>query len=227
MINNKTVLAIITARCGSKRIPNKNIRDIAGKPLIAWTIEEAKKSKFIDRLILSSENENIIQIAKQWDCEVPFVRPEELSADGVSAIRPVLHAVNTLSEKYDYVVLLQPTSPLKVVKDIDGCIRECVRSYSPSCISVNKIDKRYYYMVRITNDSIKDENIKDIRRHNISEMYILNGAVYVSETICLLENRDFISEKTVTYQMPIERSIDIDDEYEFIIAECLLNRQSF
>ena len=130
MLNGKTILAIIPARGGSKGIPRKNIKPLAGKPLIAWTIEEAKKSKYIDRLILSSEDEEIIRIAKKWGCEVPFVRPKEFAEDETSGIEPILHAIETLSEKYDYVCLLQPTSPLRTVNDIDGCIKKCIdRSY--------------------------------------------------------------------------------------------------
>nr|HPK54819.1 acylneuraminate cytidylyltransferase family protein [Smithellaceae bacterium] len=117
MIQGKTVLAIIPARGGSKGIPRKNITNLAGKPLIAWTIEEAKKSKYIDRLILSSEDNEIIQVAKEWGCEVPFIRPRELAEDDTLGIEPVLHALNTIKKKYDYVVLLQPTSPLRSVDD--------------------------------------------------------------------------------------------------------------
>lgn len=115
------ILAIIPARGGSKGVPRKNIRDLAGKPLIAWTIEEAKKSKYITRLILSSEDEEIIEAAKKYGCEVPFVRPIELAQDNTPGIEPVLHAIEKCPG-YDYVLLLQPTSPLRTVEDIDGCI---------------------------------------------------------------------------------------------------------
>ncbi|MEH2097772.1 acylneuraminate cytidylyltransferase family protein, partial [Nostoc sp.] len=121
MIHGKKVLAIIPARGGSKAVPRKNIREIGGKPLIAWTIEEAKKSQYIDRLILSSEDDEIISIAQKWGCEIAFKRPVELAQDDTPGIAPVLHALNQLPI-YDYVVLLQPTSPLRQVIDIDGCI---------------------------------------------------------------------------------------------------------
>ncbi len=113
MIAGKTVLAIIPARGGSKGVPRKNIRLLAGKPLIVWTIDEAKKSKYIDRFILSSEDDEIIKIAREYGCEVPFKRPIELAQDDTPGIEPVIHAINTLEDKYDYVVLLQPTSPLR------------------------------------------------------------------------------------------------------------------
>lgn len=117
-----TFLAIIPARGGSKGVPRKNIRNLAGKPLIAWTIEEAKKSKYINRVILSSDDNEIIEIAKNYNCEVPFVRPKNIAEDNTPGIDPVLHAIKQCPG-YDYVVLLQPTSPLRTVEDIDGCIR--------------------------------------------------------------------------------------------------------
>jgi CMP-N,N'-diacetyllegionaminic acid synthase len=120
MFEGKTILAIVPARGGSKGVPRKNIRLLAGKPLIAWTIDEAKKSRYIDRLILSSEDDEIIEVAREFGCEIPFKRPDELAQDDTPGIESVIHAINTLEEKYDFVVLLQPTSPLRTVEDIDG-----------------------------------------------------------------------------------------------------------
>ena len=136
MINEKTVLAIITARGGSKRVSRKNIRDLAGKPLFAWTVEEAKKSKYIDRLVLSSDDAETIELARQWGCDVPFVRPAEFSMDDTPGIEPILHALEALPECYDFVVLLQPTSPLRGVDDVDRCLEICIESNSPSCVSL-------------------------------------------------------------------------------------------
>src|SRR3989339_1333873 len=109
MYENKRILALIPARGGSKGIPRKNIVSLAGKPLIAWTIEAARKSKFIDRTILSSDDDEIIALARRWGCEVPFVRPARLAQDTVAAGGPVLHALETIAEEFDYLVLLQPT----------------------------------------------------------------------------------------------------------------------
>lgn len=116
-----TFLAVIPARGGSKGIPRKNIREIAGKPLIAWSIEEAKKSKYITKLILSSDDKEIIDVAKQYGCEAPFVRPKALAADETPGVDPILHAIEQCPG-YDYVVVLQPTSPLRTVENIDGAI---------------------------------------------------------------------------------------------------------
>jgi N-acylneuraminate cytidylyltransferase len=135
MINGLKVLAIIPARGGSKGLLGKNIRPLGEKPLLAWTIETARQSRYIDRLVLSSEDAEIIRIARAWDCEVPFVRPAELSRDETPGILPILHALARLPG-YDLVVKLQPTSPLRSADDIDACIERCSRSDVPACVSV-------------------------------------------------------------------------------------------
>ncbi len=227
MIFGKSVLAIIPARGGSKGLPRKNIRIAAGKPLIAWSILEAQKSKYIDRLILSSEDEEIISIARQWKCDVPFIRPAELATDHISGIEPVLHAIGSLEEKYDYVVLLQPTSPLRIAEDIDGCIQRCVLKDSPVCVTVTEPDKSPYWMFSIEDNSermvpfIKQKNIV-LLRQNLKKLYALNGSVYVARIDWLLKIKKFITDETIAYVMPKERSIDIDTELDFTFCEFLL-----
>lgn len=228
MIANKTVLAIIPARGGSKGILRKNIRELGGKPLIAWTIEEAKKSKYIDRLILSSENTEIIQVAKEWGCEVPFIRPDELAQDDTPGIKPVLHAIETLKEKYDYVVLLQPTSPLRKVEDIDGCIELCVLKSAKSCVSVTEPDKSPYWMYLLDEKDRLHPIIETLenfdRRQDLPKVYALNGALYVANCAWLLNTGNLISAETIAYKMPRERSVDIDSDTDFRFAEFLMNR---
>lgn len=217
MINNHTILGIIPARGGSKGVPRKNIRNIAGKPLISWTIEEAKKSKYIDRLILSSEDEEIISVAKTWGCEVPFIRPLELARDDTPGIEPVLHALKMCSG-YDYVVLLQPTSPLRSNIDIDKCIELCIENNANSSVSVNEPDKSPYWMYNLDADGrmhqLIDTELSYTRRQELPKTYVLNGAVYVARAKWLLENKTFITEKTIAYIMPKERSLDIDTELD-------------
>src|SRR5262245_25182815 len=125
MIDAKRVLGLITARGGSKGVPRKNVRPLGGKPLLAWTIEAARNAPVIDRLILSSDDAEIIEVARAWGCEVPFVRPPELATDTADSVEVVRHALSTLGEDYDYVVLLQPTSPLRTGEDIENCVRLC------------------------------------------------------------------------------------------------------
>jgi len=227
--NDKKILAVITARGGSKRLLRKNIRLLSGKPLIAWTIEEGKKSKYIDSLILSSEDEEIIDIAKKWRCEVPFVRNLELSKDNVPAAEPVLHALDMLKHKqYDYVVLLQPTSPLRTAVDIDESLALCINSRSPACISVTLIDKHKHLFNMYKRDIVGKLQPVDKRQNRVykkkdlPEMVFVNGAIFVAEIEWFKKNKTFITYETNSYIMPNERSIDIDTDYEFKLAECML-----
>ncbi len=226
MIAGKTVLAIIPARGGSKGVPRKNIRLLAGKPLIAWTIDEANKSKYIDRLILSSEDEEIIEIAREYGCEVPFKRPVELAQDDTPGIEPVMHAINTLEEKYDYVVLLQSTSPLRTVEDIDGCIQHCIMTESPACVSVTEAQQSPYWMYNLGDDmklkSFVQQDGRINRRQELPKVYMLNGAVYVAEYGFILKNKSFLTGETVGYIMSGDNSVDIDTENDFKLAELVL-----
>lgn len=227
MIDGNSVLAIIPARGGSKGIPKKNIRNLAGKPLIAWTIEEAKKSKYIDRLILSSDDPEIIETALQYGCEVPFVRPKELSMDDTPGVAPVLHAIKNIPD-FDYIVLLQPTSPLRSVKDIDGCLEFCVQQNAESCVSVMESEVTPYWMFTLGDDYLLTPFMKDkkqvTRRQDAPKLYQLNGAIYVNRRDLLIKKQSLISENTIAFIMPPERSIDIDIELDFQICEAILNR---
>ena len=186
MIGDKKVLAIIPARGGSKGVPRKNIRDVAGKPLIAWTIEEAKKSKYIDRLILSSEDEEIIDIARKWGCDVPFVRPAELAQDDTPGIAPVLHAIDILP-RYEIVMLLQTTSPLRSVADIDGCLECLIANKASVCVSVTEAEQSPYWMYTLGNGGEMQPLIPAettfTRRQDLPKIYALNGAVYAVSSI--------------------------------------------
>lgn len=228
MIQGKSILAIIPARGGSKGIPRKNICMLAGKPLVAWTIGEAKKSKYIDRLILSSEDEGIIKVAEEWGCEVPFIRPAELARDDTPGIEPVLHALNTLKEKYDYVVLLQPTSPLRLVADIDGCIETCINTNAPACITVTETSQHPSWMYRIDKSgcliSVLKKEKEVFCRQNLDVVYIMNGAVYMAEINWLTKQRSFYSELTKAYVMPKDRKIDIDEKIDLEVCEMLIRK---
>lgn len=226
MYNGKTVLGIIPARGKSKGVPRKNMKRLGGKPLIVWTIEESKKSRYLDRFILSSEDEEIMLFARYLGCDVPFVRPVELAQDDTPGIEPVLHALETLPERYDYVVLLQPTSPLRTKEDIDRCIELCVKQNASSCVSVTESDKSPYWMY-VLNEIGKITPLLETekrynRRQDLPKVYTVNGAVYIAEVGWLLSNRSFMSNETHGYIMPRERSVDIDTELDFKFAEFLL-----
>lgn len=227
MIYGQKVLGIIPARGGSKTIPRKNLRMLAGKPLIAWTIEEAQKSKYLDRLILSSEDSEIIVTAQKWGCEVPFIRPVELAQDDTPGIESVIHAIYTIKEKYDYIVLLQPTSPLRNASDIDDCIHHCIHEEAAICVSVCAVDKSPYWMHTLTDKHrlypLMPKLTAAARRQDLPKVYAENGAIYVAKVDHLLARKDFISEETLAYIMPAERSQDIDSEIDFILCEILLS----
>lgn len=222
MINNKKVLGLIPARGGSKGVPRKNIRMLAGKPLIAWTIEEAQKSKHIDRLVLSSEDEEIIEVAKSFGCEVPFVRPIELAADDTPGIAPVLHALRQLPS-YDIVVMLQPTSPLRTVQDIDESLNFFVNNSAHVCVSISEVTKNPYWMFTMDEDNylekLLERNKIVSRRQDLPKIYTPNGALFIAKNSYLLEKKSFYTKDTTGYVMPKERAFDIDDEFDFIICE--------
>jgi CMP-N,N'-diacetyllegionaminic acid synthase len=227
MINGKTVLALIPARGGSKGIIGKNIRDFAGKPLLAWTIEAAQKSHYIDRLVLSSDDAEIINVALKWGCEAPFVRPEHLALDETPGMEPVLHAISILPF-YDYIVLLQPTSPLRSTADIDGCIEMCLSQSANACVSVTEPDKSPYWMYTMDDQNMmkpvinKDKGIA--RRQDMPLIVALNGAVYIAKSDWLLNKKTFVSHGTLAYLMPKNRSIDIDTELDLLLAEFMLKQ---
>lgn len=227
MINDKKVLAVIPARGGSKGVLRKNIRNLAGKPLIAWTIEAANESKYIDRLIVSSEDSEILEIAKYLGCETPFVRPRHLAEDDTPGIDPVLHALNKLTG-YDIVVLLQPTSPLRRTEDIDGCIEKLIETSAPACVSVTEPEKSPYWMYTIKENDRMTPVIpqKEIipRRQELPIVYALNGAVYVAKTDWINQTKSFITEETIAFRMPKNGSFDIDTEEDFFICDYLLRK---
>jgi len=225
VIEGKRVLAVITARGGSKGVPRKNVLELAGRPLIAWTISAARASKHLDRTILSSEDSEIIAVAKDWGCDVPFTRPAELAADKTPGIDPVLHALKALPERYDYIVLLQPTSPLRTAADIDGCLERCLALRAPACVTVTEPDKSPYGMYTLGEDCrIRPLLAGDaaVRRQDLPKVYTLNGAVYAAECWWLERTRTFVTPETVAYPMPRERSLDIDTELDLQVCELLL-----
>lgn len=227
MIGSKKVLAIIPARGGSKGVLRKNIREVAGKPLIAWTILEARKSMYIDRIIVSTDDQEISDVAQQWGCEIPFMRPAHLAQDNTPGIEPVIHAIESLPG-YDYVVLLQPTSPLRTIEDIDGCIELCASKVACSCVSVTEPDKNPYWMFTIDVDGKMQPLLEGktliSRRQDLPTVYALNGAVYVADAKSIVETRLFITDDTVPYIMSKNNSIDVDTEADLIVAEIFLKR---
>ena len=228
MYNNKKLLALITARGGSKGIPDKNIKLLGGKPLIAWTIDEAKKSKYIDRLILSSDCENIQEIAKQFSCEVPFSRPKELASDTSSSIDVILHALDNIYEEFDYLMLLQPTSPFRTVADIDKVVEESIDSNIELMVSVAKVKKHPSYLYKIENNKLIPyiETNKQLRRQDMPATYEHNGAIYFSTVDFIKKNKTYNSVEAVGFEMFGSGNLDIDTYEDLEYAEYLINKGS-
>ena len=228
MINNKKILAVITARAGSKRLPNKNILNLAGKPLIAWTIDEAKKSKYIDELIVSTDSKKIAEISKYYGAEVPFMRPLELAIDTADSISVLKHSIEFFKNKFDYILLLQPTSPLRTVEDIDKAIIT-LNNKTKAVVSVCETEHSPLWSNTLPEDlSMKNfirSEVKNKRSQDLPKYYRLNGAIYIAETKYFYKNNGFLGDKTKAYIMPQQNSVDIDTELDFRFCEILLNKK--
>jgi len=221
------VLAIIPARGGSKGIPRKNIKLLAGKPLIAWTIEAALQAQGIDRVIVSTEDKEIASVAKQYGAEVPFMRPLALAQDDAPGIAPVLHAIGHLPN-YNWVLLLQPTSPLRSTEDIEGIIQFCRDEGAPSTVSVTEVSKHPFWMYQRDDRKRLQPLIPNrpeiARRQDLSSTYALNGALYLARRDWLIDNQGFIGSETLGYVMPEERSVDLDTPQDWRWVEFLIEQ---
>ena len=224
-----SLLGIIPARGGSKGITRKNVKSLAGKPLIGWTIDAAKQSSCIDRIVVSTEDEEIASVARELGVDVPFMRPAELAADDTPGIAPVLHAISQLPD-YDWVLLLQPTSPLRSAEDIDGIWQFCQEQGALSAVSVCEVEKHPYWVYQLNAAQSLDPFVKgrlDVaRRQDLPPAYSLNGALYLARTDWLLERRDFIGPETLGYIMPPERSVDLDTPQDWRWVEFLIEQEN-
>ena len=225
----KSILAIIPARGGSKGVPAKNIRPLAGKPLIAYTIEAATKSKYVDRVIVSTDSETIADTCNIYGISIPFIRPSELSTDESPTWQTVEHAVDWLSNNekktYDVICLLQPTSPLRNVGHIDQSISKFLSCNADSLVSVCRSPKSPYWSQHITPDGYLSPLFPDsgnyIRRQDVPVTFDLNGAIYLVKTEFFRRTHLFKGPRTVAYEMDYQSSIDIDTPLDFEIAEII------
>lgn len=225
MKDDPKTLGIIPARGGSKGVPRKNLRLVGGKPLIHWTVLAALAARTLDRVILSSDDDEIMDAAALSGCEVPFKRPSELSGDKTPTIDVVLHALKELPG-YNIVVLLQPTSPLREPEDIDTCVRKCALDGQPSCCTVSRVTKGPNWMFFMDDNGKLDRFLKEepmtLQRQDLPNLYAPNGAVYAVETEFFAAQRSFLSPETVGIHMPERRSVDIDTEFDLEICDLLL-----
>lgn len=223
-------LALIPARGGSKGIPRKNIRLVGNKPLIAWTIEAAHESELISRTVVSTEDREIADIAQQYGAEVPCYRPDNLAEDTSDTLDAVLYTLDFLEQKEgytpDYVVLLQPTSPLRRSEDVDAAIRFTIDRHADSVVSICEAKPHPLLSKTLIQNGTLMEYIPGAsdysRRQDFPAVYSLNGALYINSISSLKKDRKFIIPDTYGFIMPEERSLDIDSPFDLFIADLIL-----
>ena len=232
MINGLRVIALIPARQGSKGLPNKNTLDFLGKPLFTWSIEAAKGSKYIDKILLSTDSDLIAEIGLRFGAAVPFIRPKNLSGDYSASIDVIDHAINflelNLNEIFQLIVLLEPTSPLRTSEDIDDSLEKLVST--PNATSLVSIGKAEAQDLTLQFKLLSDDFLQlpkekkafiHHRRQDIKAHYFLDGSIYISNIKMLLAKKTFVHDQTIANLLPKWKTIEIDDEYDYHMALAL------
>lgn len=231
MINGKSIIAMIPARGGSKGLPGKNIKELCGKPLIAWSIEAGLNSKYIDEVMVTTDSEEIARIARGFGASVPFIRPSELASDTATSFDAIKHAIDFYEQEldriFDYIVLLEPTSPLREKGDIDGMIDKIISMEErfDAIVSLGEVHEHPSIMKKLMRDEIEPyskELTMATRRQDNASAYFPYGVAYIVKAKTLLEEKTFYPSRT-TYQM-IKRyqCYEIDDIYDFLAIENIM-----
>jgi CMP-N,N'-diacetyllegionaminic acid synthase len=231
MHQGKTFLAIIPARGGSKRLPRKNLLDLAGKPLIAWTIQAALGCPLIDEVMVTTDDDEIAGIAKEYGAAVPFIRPKALASDTTTSFDVVKHVIefyqSEMGKKFDFILLLQPTSPLRnsqhiteainllSIKNADAIVSVCEVEHSPLWANVLPADHSMVCFLR--------ENVINKRSQDLKVFYRLNGAIYICDVNVLLDKKKFLIDDAIyAYPMLAEHSVDIDNQIDLFVSKAIL-----
>lgn len=223
-------MGLITARGGSKSVPRKNLAPVAGKPLIAWTIEAALQSRNLNRVIVSTDDKEIARVAAEWGAEVPFMRPAELAQDDSPHADVVLHALHWMMENErwlaKYVVLLQPTSPLRAAVDIDGAVNLAEQKNAEAVVAVEETNSHPYLTRKMTEGEILEEfipsDIAYLRRQALPKAYRINGAAFLIRPETLRRERTFYPKGMYGYVMPSERSMEVDTMWDWHLVDLVL-----
>lgn len=226
------VLGVVPARGGSRGIPRKNLKMLAGKPLIAYILEAALQAKTLDRVIVSTEDEEVAAVAREYGVEVPFLRPKDLARDEVSLIPVVKHAMEYLDNqgwRANIVVSLQPSSPLTEPADIDNAVNKMIETGCDSVVSVYQIERQHpYWAMKLDEDRlipVYPEGFRFLQRQELPPLYVLVGAIYVRrrELLEKWSSKDFALGGDVRgIVMSPEKSIDINEPMDFLVAEAIL-----
>jgi CMP-N,N'-diacetyllegionaminic acid synthase len=232
MIGGKKLLALIPARGGSKGLPRKNILDLGGRPLLGWPVRAAKHSLYVDRVVVSTDDAEIAAIALEQGAEVPFLRPAALAADETGSYVVIEHALSVLQdqgERFDYLILLEPTSPLTEAADIDKALEilDSRRDLADSIVGVSRVEAAHpaFDVVIGENGLIKPwlgGDFSVLRRQDISELYFLDGSLYLSDVAVLLREQGFYHNRTLPYITSKWQAFEVDDKIDMIIVEALL-----
>ena len=216
-------------------MPGKNIKKLLGKPLIAYAIEAAKKSRYVDWVLVSTDDLEIAKVAKKYGAEAPFMRPAKLATDTALTLPVVQHAVKYTEEnggkKVDLIILMQPTSPLILSEDIDSAVEQLIRTDSNSCLSVCEISERPEWMQVFSGQKIKPfiktKKEETRRSQDLKKLFIINGGVYVVRRDTLMEKNHVLDSNATAIIMPKERSVDIDEAVDFKIAEAIMSDKNY
>ena len=231
MINNQRVIAIIPARGGSKGLPGKNTRMVCGKPLIAWSIEKAKKSSYLDVILVSTDSPEIADVARRHGAAVPFMRPAELATDHASTHDVIEHALAQCrtadSGEFLYTVLLEPTSPLREDDDVDRML-ETLNARAEefdAIVSVGQVTEHPSIMKRLVGEGIEPfcpELVQTTRRQDNAPAYFPFGVAYIAKTLTLLEEGTFYTQRCMSYPIKRYQNYEIDDIYDMLCVESVM-----
>jgi CMP-N,N'-diacetyllegionaminic acid synthase len=230
MIGNKSVLALIPARGGSKGLPGKNLRPLLGKPLIGWSIEHGRASRYVDAVVVSTDDPAIAEAARGYGAELPFMRPAELASDTAASIDVIFHAVDTLLQlgrKYDLLVLLEPTSPLREPSDIDRALETLLGlPEAKSIVGITKVESGHpSFLVRRNLAFLEPYSQKEFgakRRQDIEELFFLEGTIYGSWIESLRTYGSFYHDRTIAHEVPKYKSFEVDDLVDFTVIEAIM-----
>lgn len=232
MIQGNRIICVVPARGGSKGLPGKNIASLCGKPLITWTLEAALQSKYVDEIYVSTDSEKIASVARQSGLDITELRPSELASDVASSIDVVLHAIDRAEklnqQKYQFICLLEPTSPLRDSKDIDDAFEQLLhQDNAEAIVGVCASEAGHPSFLATRENGLlvpyqKTVESNHIRRQDLSEIFYFEGSVYISKTNALRVKKSFYHETTAGYEVPRWKALEIDEKCDLIMAEALL-----
>jgi N-acylneuraminate cytidylyltransferase/CMP-N,N'-diacetyllegionaminic acid synthase len=229
MYKGKKILAVIPARGGSKGLPGKNIKEMLGKPLIGWSISHAQESKYVDEIFVSTDSQEIAYIAEQFGVKVPSLRPHYLASDTASSMDFIEYTINLLEEQgkqFDYLILLEPTSPLRDAADIDESLEVLIdHPTAKSIVGVCKSEGQHpIYLTKINDGFIVPyiERTKSVRRQDLEELYFFEGTIYATSIEGFRQYRLFYHKECLAYVVPRWKSFEVDDFIDFTIIEAIM-----